>query len=868
MLGKCVRLAVWSVLCCLIAADASAQGSDPAVVGRWGEPVVLQTSLGPIVPIHMAMLRNGHVLMWSRYVDSISRTKTPTDAVGTTPEAFEWTTTGATTHFLTSATNLFCAGHSFLPDGRLLVVGGHMKVDGGVADANIMTPGVGWTHAASMTYSRWYASSIALPSGEALIAGGTYGGEQDPNPDLVRNTPEVFQVNGTWRQLTGASGAVWFKYYPWNHVLSDGIVFYTGATNTTTFVDTSGAGSVTNGPSRAPVLRDYGTSVMYDQDRILVVGGGTPPQKTAGKIDVSPANRGTATWQPAPLTYPRKLHNATILPNGQVLVTGGTTVGGDPGFVSFEETWQGPALLGDTTNKALQIAIAPFADGRLDVYMIGLDHVIWRRWQDTNGGWQPTSYPNWVQVGTLKADEIAVSRLPNGSAELLMMDHTNQNVWHINIPPSGTASGSFLQVGNNTNKAKHVAIAPFGDGRLDFYMVGLDDVMWHSLGTIWTKVGSRTACSSCARPMIVTRRPDDSSEVTMIDGNGNIWHDWISASGTDHAFRRIGDATNKALQIAVAPFLDGRLDVYMIGLDARAWHIWQTGLSSTNQPGGVWNTVPPSNFLQVGTDQVSAIAPVRLFDGHSDVFVVRVADGRTYHTNGDNAAVYPNAHTAATDGTFKPVDVASSSPTQIIAAPYLRNVNGVRLDSRAAIVSLGSDQNMRYNYQPNGPVFSSELWDPVTGTWTTTAAMQIPRTYHSSTVLLRDGRVLSAGGGAGGQEPDHPNAEIYSPPYLFKGIAQPIISAPTIIYYGTQFTVNTNAVAANVSSVSLLGLSTTTHSFNQGQHFNSLSFSAAGSNSLTVSAPANANITPPGVYMLFVLDRGVPSVAAMVQVRT
>lgn len=870
------------------ASETQALVTNPSVVGKWSDPFVLQSSLGPIVPIHMSLLRNSQVLMWSRYINSSSTTAAPVDATQTTPQAFEWDPgTGASTQFQLPNTNLFCAGHSQLSDGRLLVVGGHLGVDKGVRDANTLVPGTGWTKAASMSFDRWYPSSVALPSGEVLVAGGTTwaGGSQQPNPNIIQETPEVFQTNGTWRSLSGATGCdptrmtctnaiTWFKYYPWNHVLSDGVVFYTGATNTTAFINPAGAGSFAPGPSRAPVLRDYGTSVQYDQDKILVIGGGTPPQKSAGKIDVSPAQRSTAAWQPTPMTYPRKQHNATILPNGSVFVSGGTTQGGDPGAVHFEETGNGPTLLGTTANKGLQIAVAAFADGRLDVYMIGLNHVIWHMWQDTALTWH-----SWTQVGDRRADQIAVARLPNGTAELLMAESTTQNLWHINIPAGGVTSGPFLQVGNNTHKAKHVAIAPLSTGMLDFYMVGLDNAIWHSIGATntWVRIGTLFACGSCMQPMVVTRRPDDSSEVVILDSSNNLWHDWLDASGGDHQFQRIGDATNKGLQLAVAPFPDGRLDVYMIGLDARPWHMWQTIGSSSGSPGGTWKVNPGANFYPIGSDAVTAIAPVRLFDGHADVFVVRQVDGFLYHTNGDNAPVYPTPpRTSPTSGTLKrafrsivtnePDD--TSTPKQILAAPYLRTVNNVRLDSRAAIVSLDSNQNMRYNFQANGPVFSSELWDPATSTWTTTAAMQVPRTYHSTTVLLPDARVLAAGGGAGGVEPDHPNAEIYSPPYLFvPGIAQPTITlVPSSIHYGQQFEVTTTAAATNVSKVTLVGLGSTTHSFDQGQHFNSLGFGSSGPNKLTVSAPANGKITPPGWYMLFVLDRGVPSKAAMVRV--
>lgn len=171
---------------------------------------------------------------------------------------------------------------------------------------------------------------------------------------------------------------------------------------------------------------------------------------------------------------------------------------------------------------------------------------------------------------------------------------------------------------------------------------------------------------------------------------------------------------------------------------------------------------------------------------------------------------------------------------------------------------------------PATAVFEAELWSPITEDWTTLAKMQVPRRYHSTALLLPDGRVLVAGGGrnngvgAPNNSNDHFNAEIFSPPYLFKGTRPSITSAPSTLQYNTNFSVVTPD-ASRIAMVSLMRLGSVTHAFNMDQRFLKLTFQQV-SGGLTIQAPANANLAPPGYYMLFLIDgSGVPSVAAMVQ---
>jgi hypothetical protein len=157
-----------------------------------------------------------------------------------------------------------------------------------------------------------------------------------------------------------------------------------------------------------------------------------------------------------------------------------------------------------------------------------------------------------------------------------------------------------------------------------------------------------------------------------------------------------------------------------------------------------------------------------------------------------------------------------------------------------------------------------------TKTWTTMDREQIPRLYHSTALLLPDARVLVAGGGRqnGRSQPDPAdelNAEIFSPPYLFKGPRPVITSAPAVLPYGSTIPVVTPD-AARIGSVSLIGLGAVTHTQNENQRFIPLTFQVVAG-ALNVQTPLNGNLAPPGPYMLFLVDTtGVPSVAAMVRI--
>jgi hypothetical protein len=125
--------------------------------------------------------------------------------------------------------------------------------------------------------------------------------------------------------------------------------------------------------------------------------------------------------------------------------------------------------------------------------------------------------------------------------------------------------------------------------------------------------------------------------------------------------------------------------------------------------------------------------------------------------------------------------------------------------------------------------------------------------------------VLVAGGGRLMPAMDYLTAEIYSPPYLFKGPRPTVTDVPPSTTYGSSIRIQTPD-ASKIASVALLRLASNTHAYDNDQRYVDLRFSKSP-DSVVAQSPANANLAPPGYYMLFVVDAdGVPSVARFIQV--
>jgi hypothetical protein len=291
--------------------------------------------------------------------------------------------------------------------------------------------------------------------------------------------------------------------------------------------------------------------------------------------------------------------------------------------------------------------------------------------------------------------------------------------------------------------------------------------------------------------------------------------------------------------------------------------------------------LPNGTVFYSGAQTTSKLFDPSTTTWNTDVATTIYGNARTYGTsvllpltpadNYDPQVIIMGGHSPATQ-TTEIIDMGASTPAwqsgPDMSEPRIE-MNAVILpDGR--VLALGGSVN---DEDTSTASLNADLLGPDpnnTGKYifSSAGANAYARLYHSVALLLPDATVWFAGGNPS-RGTYVQQMEIYQPPYLFNstGLAPrpSITTAPSSISYGNPFTVQTPD-AGSIAHVVLVRNGTVTHSFGMDQREVEMSFTA-GSGALTVTAPPNGNIAPPGYYMLFILNNsGVPSVATFVQV--
>ncbi|MGW4896754.1 galactose oxidase-like domain-containing protein [Kitasatospora sp. NPDC004240] len=210
------------------------------------------------------------------------------------------------------------------------------------------------------------------------------------------------------------------------------------------------------------------------------------------------------------------------------------------------------------------------------------------------------------------------------------------------------------------------------------------------------------------------------------------------------------------------------------------------------------------------------------------------------------------------------------TPGPDLPAGGTRYLNSVILPDDTVFTTGGSAD---YRGKGRSDLLRAQVYHPDSNTFTTAAEPTVGRDYHSEALLLPDGRVVVLGSDPLFADEDdtapasfEQRVEIYTPAYLFHGERPRLTGAPDTARLGGAVTVGAERPEA-VATAKLIRPSSVTHATDVEQRSVALDVTGRTGNSVTLSLPTNADLLPPGWYMLFVTDgAGTPSVARWMRV--
>jgi type 1 glutamine amidotransferase len=370
----------------LLAADCSPPVKDQA--GAWSG-----VTPWPLVPINMSLTSDGKVQSFGS-VGGWGDDTTPYDWTGNSSvtqggqmEVDIWDP--ATPRNLTNLragilpnttyTDLFCAMQVQNPhDHSTMTVGGDDGLGGNSPnDAAIGVTGYttnnGLQNKAPMNYPRWYPTGTTMPNGDIVVQGGSLRGGPG-GPGVL--TPEIYtpQSGSGWKTLDGARSPAAYGdggadhagadenrwWYPRAFVApGSGTLFNVTGTqmyelnpagnNGTGQITLRGTlpGAIANQGANGNPVGATSTATMYRPGKILQVGGGWwangggPDGARAGfTVDITGGTASPVVTATRPMKYQRHWATSTVLPDGDVLVTGGGRENnGNGGYVTNAEIW-------------------------------------------------------------------------------------------------------------------------------------------------------------------------------------------------------------------------------------------------------------------------------------------------------------------------------------------------------------------------------------------------------------------------------------------------------------------------------------------------------------------------------------------------
>lgn len=779
--------------------------------------------------------------------------------------------------------NIFCGGHTHLLAGttpELLSVGGHAFSLGppGIPDSRTFVPGTGsdsgsWTGPPSrprMQQARFYPTVTTLGDGRAAVTGGQavaqawfFGGRVNGNP------PATGTGDSLLRYGRGGADSGW------------DLTIYTQASNQGERPTPREGHSTTSLSSLSASVhfggRNGSGSAVDDETWLL-------RREDGGTL----ATDYTYRWEKlqlhatSPKPIPRSEHTAVSVSPTEMIVFGGTQTAGQEFWRLYKEGnawhWQTVTATSGTGPAARFGHAAVYQDNRMIVFggstVLGgtaADNGVYA-FDFTGGGF---SQGTWSQLTVAAGPGPGPRRdhtmvLHSGSTLLVYGGHLgggapSDTLWKLVV--SGT-SAVWSQVATNGPtpgpRANHAAFYDAANGNLLYIF------------------GGEPAPSAAVDKYTYVIEPLPSSGTAM----------WVRGA--------------EAANLLAGHTADG--DIAGV-LHARRPEIYNRGANT-------WT--PQSNSGWLPTQIVLEEYPVQFVVPGSTQFG---GGGRLIRVGADPVARYLDIPVTGLASGWQevrrgdpPVPLSSVPPlkpyTGVLYQPGKILVVGSRVEPTVAAKSLDANEigtadwvaepggarshDLNLVVLPNGQVLAlggldafqgyvrcPQLWTPgsgTAGTWTdagtgldycTGCALEcepVARDYHSTAMLLPDGRVVTGGGT---ETSTTTELRVFCPPYLDEEqewTTRPQITlAPASLAYGEAFIIGKQSTDS-IATACLIRPAATTHGFDQNQRFVPLTLEWKSATELRALAPARGSIAPPGFYLLFIVNQnGVPAVARWIR---
>lgn len=603
---------------------------------------------------------------------------------------------------------------TLLQNGKLLIAGGYNGSP--IAFTEIYDPATGATFTnGALAVARYQHTATLLPNGKVLVAGGLVAG------NIPTNSAELYDpVSGTWT-VTGPMNAA--RFYHTATLLTNGLVLVAGGevangvtTNSAELYNPATGSWTPTGPMVYGRYAD--TATLLTDGTVLATGGLTPTITPTAEL----YNPATGTWSlTGSLNFDRWGHVATRLPNGQVIAAGGIYLGAITSAELYNPSTKMWSVTGSLNSLHVYDTATLLPNGSLMAvsgYYNPTADLTTNATEFYDPGTQTWTYGPLVNVG--RAFHTA-TLLPGG--DVVLIGGYNGTAYLSSIETLELTNGYWM----TANSMNYGRILPTLTLLTNGEVLAAGGYENSTVGLVTNTEIYNPVTGNWAPTAGAMNQARYGQQATLL-ANGKV----LVTGGYNYD---VNDNLNYLSSVEVFDPGTGLWTLANSMHSARAWHTATLLTNGQVLVAGGYNT----NGL---------VAPAEIYNPANGTWTLTgsLNTPREQHT----ATLLPNGQVLVAGGAGTNNILQTAETYNPVTGAWTTNnpMNSPRLGHTATLLPCGKVLVAAGYYvflNNHFDLASAELYDPATGTWTLTGELNLQREDHTAT-LLPNGKVLVAGG--------------------------------------------------------------------------------------------------------------------------